>query len=263
MNRKFVALLLFIFQCAWVNADVTIKQTTNCKVLGVSLNGPSTTYIKGNKMRSDAVVGDHTLTSIYDLDAQKLYIFNSKKKQADVWDMATLSQEISKVVDLSSLKTSMKENGKTREIGGQGAVGYDLEESLESTPEGNPSMGTLTVNLQGPMWIVKGSPGTAEYSRFYKAAVDQGWFFTDPRAAKSQPGQAKAMAEMYKQLAEAGGIPYEIDLQIKTNGSGPLGALMSRLGNMSLSTVIVSVDTGSLPDALFLPPADYQLIAKK
>jgi hypothetical protein len=258
-----VALLLLIFQGAWVNADVTIKQTTNGKVLGESLSGPSTAYIKGNKMRSEAIFGDRIVTSIYDLDAQKLYIFNSKKKQADVWDMAAFTQELSKVVNLSSLRTSMKKNGQTREIGGHEAVGYNVEASVESAMDANPSMGTLTVNLQGPMWIVQGSPGTAEYSRFYKAAVDQGWVFMDPRAAKSQPGQAKAMAEMYKQVAEAGGIPYEVDLQIKTNGSGPLGALMSKLGNMSLSTVLVSIDTGSLPDALFLPPPDYKLISKK
>lgn len=263
MTRKFVALLLFICQGAWVNADVTIKQTMNGKVLGESLSGPSTAYIKGNKMRSDAVFGDRTVTSIYDLDAQRLYIFNSKKKQADVWDMAAFSQELSKAVDLSSLKASMKKNGQTRQIGGQEAVGYDLETSLDSAVNGNPSMGTLTVNLQGPMWIVQGSPGTAEYSRFYKTAVDRGWIFMDPRAAKSQPGQAKALAAMYKQAAEAGGIPYELDLQIKLNGSGPLGAIMSKLGNMSFSTVLVSIDTGSLPDALFLPPPDYRLISKK
>jgi hypothetical protein len=214
-------------------------------------------------MRSDAVFGDRIVTSIYDLDAQKLYLFNSKKKQADVWDMAAFSQELSKAVNLSSLKTSLKKNGQTREIGGHEAVGYEVEASVESAMNGNPSMGTLTVNLQGPMWIVKASPGTADYSRFYKAAVDEGWVFIDPRAAKSQPGEAKALADMYKQVAEAGGIPYEMDIQVQTNGSGPLGALMSKLGNISLSTVLVSVDTGSLPDALFLPPPDYKLISKK
>jgi hypothetical protein len=214
-------------------------------------------------MRSDAVFGDRTVTSIYDLDAQKLYIFNSKEKQADVWDMAAFSQEIAKVVDMSSVKRSMKKNGQTKEIRGHDAVGYDVEASAESALNGNPSMGMMTVSVQGPMWIVKGSPGTAEYSHFYKAAVEKGWIFMDPRAAKGQRGQAKALAEMYKQIAEAGGIPYAMDLQVKTNGTGPLGALMSRLGNMSLSTVLDSVDTGSLSDALFAPPPDYKLINKK
>lgn len=263
MKRKPVALLMLIFQSAWVHADVTIKQTTNGKVLGESLSSPSTTYIKGNKMRSDTAFGDRVVTSIYDLDAQKLYIFNSKKKEADMWDMAAFAQELSKVVDISSLKSSLKKNGQTREIRGHEAIGYDMETSIESTPNGNPSLGTLTINLEGPMWIVQGSPGTAEYSGFYKAAVSRGWVFMDPRTAKTQPGQAKAMAEMYKQAADAGGIPYEFDFQVKMSGGGPLGKIMSRLGNTSFATILVSVDTGSLSDALFLPPSDYRLISKK
>ena len=43
-----------------------------------------TTYIKGNKMRTDTVMGDTTRTMIFDVDAQKLYSFDSKKKEADV-----------------------------------------------------------------------------------------------------------------------------------------------------------------------------------
>ena len=66
---------------------------------------------------------------------------------------------------------------------------------------GNKDM-TMMVTLAGPVWIVKDAPGTADYTAFYKAAVEKGWIFSDPRAAKGQPGQAKAMAEMYRQLAE-------------------------------------------------------------
>ena len=69
--------------------------------------------------------------------------------------------------------------------------------------------------LTGPVWIVKDAPGAAEYNAFYKAAVEKGWIFGDPRAAKAQPGQARAMAEMYNHFAEVGGIAYESDIQIK------------------------------------------------
>ena len=58
----------------------------------------------------------------------------------------------------------------------------------------------MTITLSGPIWIVKGAPGTAEYLAFYKGAVEKGWIFSDPRGAKGNPGQAKAMAEMYRQL---------------------------------------------------------------
>jgi hypothetical protein len=69
---------------------VTIRQTSTGKGLGISGTMSGSTYIKGNKMRSDVVHGDKTLATIFDVDAQKMYIFDSKKKEADVWDMGCI-----------------------------------------------------------------------------------------------------------------------------------------------------------------------------
>jgi hypothetical protein len=243
-------------------ADVTIKQTTNGKSLGMSGNSTGATYIKGNKMRSDVVVGDKTQTTIFDVDAQKMYIFDSKKKEADVWDMAAFAQQIAKSVDVSSANASLKPNGQTKQIGGHTAVGYDLEISMPCAMPGSKDM-DMTVTLQGPVWIVKNAPGAADYNGFYKAAVEKGWIFSDPRAAKGQPGQAKAMAEMYKKISDIGGIAYQTDMQIKMSGSGPMAGLLAKMGNMAFSTIVDRIETGSLSDELFAPPADYKLNPKK
>ncbi len=192
------------------HADVTLKQTTSGKGMGMSGKTSAVTYIKGSKMRSDVVMGDKTQTTIFDIDAQKMYIFDSKKKEADVWDMAAFASEISKSVDMSN-----------------------------------------------------NAPGSADYGRFYKAAVEKGWIFTDPRAAKAQPGQAKAMAEMYNQMAATGGIPYETEVQIKLGGGGPMGGLLAKIGNVSMTTIVDSVETGSLAEDLFAPPAGYKVSPKK
>jgi hypothetical protein len=243
-------------------ADLTLKQTTTGKGLGLSGSAPGTTYIKGNKMRADVVMGDKTQTSVYDLDAQKLYVFDSKKKEADVWDMAAFSAEVGKSVDVSSTKASLKPNGQTKTIGGKSAAGYDLEVSMNAAFGGSKDM-NVTVTLIGPTWIVKGAPGAADYAKFYTAAVEKGWIFSDPRAAKAQPGQAKAMAEMYKQMAAIGGLPYESDVQVKMSGSGPLAAMLSRLGNITMTSLTDSVETTALADDLFAPPAGYKLNPKK
>ncbi len=244
------------------HADVTLKQTTGGKGIGISGSAPVTTFIKGNKMRADSVVGDKTQTTIFDLDGQKMYIFDSKKKEADVWDMGAFAAEISKSVDMSATKASLKPNGKTKQIGDRSADGYDMEVSMRSAFAGSKDM-MMTVTLQGPMWIVKGAPGTADYIRFYKAAVEKGWIFGDPRGAKAQPGQAKAMAEMYRQLAETGGIAYETDMQVKMGGDGPMAGLLAKMGNLNMTTVVDSVDTAALADELFAPPVGYKLSPKK
>lgn len=243
-------------------ADLTLKQTVGGKGLGVSGQAPGVTYIKGHKMRVEAALGDKTLTTIYDLDAQKTYILDSKKKEADVWDMAAFAAEIGKSVDTSSAKASIKPNGQTKQIGGRAATGYDVEVSTVAAMAGGKDM-NITVALAGPVWIVKGAPGSADYGRFYKAAVEKGFVFSDPRAAKAQPGQAKAVADMYSQLAATGGIPYELDVQIKLSGSGPMAGLLARMGNVSMTSTVDATETGALADDLFAPPAGYKLNPKK
>jgi hypothetical protein len=137
-----------------------------------------------------------------------------------------------------------------------------MDVSMQSAIGGSKDM-SMTVSLVGPMWVVKNAPGTADFARFYKAAAAKGFIFTDPRAAKAQPGQAKAMAEMYNQMAALDGIPYETEMQIKMSGSGPMAAILARMGNLTMASVTDSVETAPLADDLFAPPAGYKLNAKK
>lgn len=253
-------LALALASPAW--ADVTIKQITTGKGLGMSGTMAGTTYIKGMKMRTDIVNGDTTRTTVFDLETQTMYAFDSKKKEADVWNMQAFSQEMAKAVDTSQMKTSLTPNGKTKTIAGKTAQGYDMAVSVPAAIGGSKDM-SMTVELTGPVWIVKGAPGTEDYVRFYNAAIERGWIFSDPRAAKAQPGQAKSMAEMYRKFAETGGVAYETDVQIKMSGSGPMAAIMSRMGNMQSTTTVQSIETGALDDALFAPPAGYKLKTQK
>jgi hypothetical protein len=265
MKRTVLATIVSIFFVLSAAADITVKQSVNGKGLGFSGQTTGTTYIKGNKMRSDANIGDRVQTTIFDLDNQKMYIFDSKKKEADVWDMAAFTTELSKSIDTSNMKVSLKPNGQTKKIADKDAAGYDIEISVPAALGGSKDM-AMTVTLSGETWIVKDSPGAADFKRFYTAAADKGWVLSDPRAAKGSPGQARAMTEMYKQLAETG-VPYETDIQIKMSASGasgnPLGGLMARMGNVSSETAIQGIETGGLSDDLFAPPAGYKLNQKK
>jgi len=262
MKRVLLVTLLSLTFSAAAYSDVTLKQTTSGKGMGMGGDMAGTTYLKGNKMRTDVVMGGKTRTTIFDVDAQKMYIFESDKKEADVWDMAAFSAELSKTVDVSNMQASITPNGQTKEISGHHATGYDILISVQSAMGGNTSM-MMTVTLQGPIWMVKDAPGAAEYSRFYKTAAEKGWIFSDPRSARAQPGEAKALAEMYRKVADIGGIAYESDLQIKISGTGPMAGLLAKMGNMTMTTQITSAEDSPLADTLFAPPADYKLNPKK
>ena len=262
MKRVALATVLALGLTLPAFADVTMKQTTGGKGLGMSGTASATAYIKGNKMRSDVVIGDKTQTTIFDIDAQKMYSFDSKKKEADVWDMSAIGAEVSKSVDVSSTKASLKPNGQKKQVAGRSANGYDMLISMDAAFGGSKDM-NMTITLGGPVWIVVGAPGSADYVRFYKAAAEKGFIFSDPRAAKAQPGQAKAMAEMYNQMAATGGLPYETEINVKMGGGGPMGGILAKMGGMSMTTVVDSVDVGPLSEDLFAPPAGYKLTPKK
>lgn len=262
MKRAVLAVVLTAAFVSTASADITVKQSTTGKGLGMSGTMKGTTYIKGLKMRTDSVMGDTTRSMLFDIDAQKLYIFDSKKKEADVWDMAAFSAEMGKTVETSEIKASIKPNGQTKNIIGKTATGYDMMISMPTNPGGNKDM-KMSVTLQGPMWVVKDAPGGAEYLAFYKAAAEKGWIFSDPRAAKANYGQARSLTEMYRQLAATGGVPYEMTFDIKLGGDGPMAGLMARMGGVSSSTTVESVETGAVPDTMFAVPAGYKLNERK
>jgi len=255
MTRTLLAVALAFVVSMPAYADVTIKATGTGKGLGMSGTTTSTTYIKGLKMRTETVMGSKTHTTIFDVENQKMYLFDSKKKEADVWDMAAFSQEISSAISAEGMQTSIKPNGQTKSIAGQNTDGYDMEIVVPATVGGM----SVTIMLAGTTWIAKGAPGTADYAAFYNGAAEKGWIFTDPRAAQGSPGQAKAMAEMYREFAKLGGVPYESQIDIKPQGEGMLAGIMARMVGVSTTTTTESVDTAALVDELFQPPADYEL----
>ncbi len=260
MTRTIPAAVLAFALGAAAHADVTMKQTNTGKGLGMSGETTSTTYIKGLKMRVDGEVGKKSSTTIFDVDNQKMYVLDPKKKEAAVWNMATVTQEISQAVSADGMRASIKPNGQKKPIAGHEADGYDMEIVVPATVGGGMQ---VTIVLTGVTWMAKGAPGAAEYAAFYSGAAEKGWIFSDPRAAKGSPGQAKAMAQMHAEFAKIGGVPYESNWDIKPQADGMMGGLMSKMGGLSMITITDSVVVGPLADDLFQVPADYKVSEKQ
>jgi hypothetical protein len=243
-------------------ADVTIRATASGKGLGMSGETQNVTYIKGLKMRSEETSKKSSNVTLFDVDAQKMYILNDKKKEVEAWDMGAFTQEMNQAVTVEGMRASMTPNGQTKTILGHTADGYNVEIVVPATL-GGPGGMPLTMLLSGVSWIAKDAPGAADYATFYKGAAEKGWIFSDPSAAKGAPGQVKAMAQMYAEFSKIGGLPLESQMDIKAEGDGPVAAMMARMGGVSTTTTIDSVDTAPLDDALFQVPADYKLKERK
>ncbi len=71
------------------------------------------------------------------------------------------------------------------------------------------------------------------------------------------------MAEMYRQLASTGGIAYEQEMNIKMSGEGPMAAMFAKMGNITSTTTVTSVETTTLAADMFAVPAGYKLKEQK
>ena len=161
------------------------------------------------------------------------------------------------------MKASVKPNGQTKVIAGKTANGYDMSIEVPTTlggrerHEDDGDAERSGLDREGRARHRRSTPAST------RPRVDKGWIFSDPRGAKGNPGQAKAMAEMYKQFAAIGGIPYETEMNMKMGGDGPMAGMMAKMGSMSAISTVESVETGALAADLFAPPAGYKIKEQK
>jgi hypothetical protein len=237
-------------------ADVTITQTSSTKIMRMDVSGESVMRIKGHKMRTDMTTKDGTTSSIFDLDAQKMTNIDHKKKEVTVIDMAETRQALSGISD-ADVKADLKPTGATKTVAGLSCTVYDSNIGVNAKVADQP----ITVVLAGPVCLSKDAPGKADFAAFFATAAEKGLFFQDPRAVKAQPGQAKGMVSLYKMMGDAG-IPMTTDVTIKFEGSGPMAAIMAKMGGGTMSGETTKVETGALADDVFQAPAGYTIKTK-
>lgn len=252
-TRVMTAVAFSALLAAPVFADVTVNQKTSGKgALGAAAAGDSVQYLKGSKMRIDQARGDDQTSMIIDADAQRMISLNHKKKEAEIYDMTKMAADMQKIQS-SDIKANVTPTSQTRQIAGQTCTVHNIEIEIPMTM-GNNSMSMV---MAGPACLVKNAPGAKDYETFYKTAVEKGLFFSDPRQARAQPGQAKGMARLYQEMASRG-LPYAQEFTMKFQGNDMMAGMMNKMGGATMSTEVTSVTTGPLADSLFEIPAGYK-----
>ena len=232
------------------HADVTLKQKTGGKMaMGGSATGESTQYIKGMRMRLDHGMTGSPESQIIDLTSQQMIVLNPKRREADVYDMTKLKEQLSKVTG-SDVQARLTPTTQTRQIAGSTCTVHNMQVSVPT------EMGGEKINfvISGPVCLSKDAPGRSDFAALYKS----GAFFGDPRTAKAQPGQASGLAMLYREMASLG-VPLAQEMNIKFEGSGPMAGMMAKMGGSSLTTEVVSISTEPIADTIFEIPAGYKI----
>jgi len=214
-------------------------------------------YIKGTKMRTDVTLGGMARSTIIDAVARQMIVLDPDARQATIYDLSKMAEQMQKAAGIQDAKVSMTPTGETKQLLGRTCTGYTLSISVPVTIGSN----TMTLTLGGPVWIAKDAPGTKDFATFYKAAGESGLFFA-PGGGRGgvQNPQARGMALMYTALGDAGGIPYEQEVEIKTEATGPMADMMRGRGGMpstTTTTTVTSISTDPIPDDKFEIPAGY------
>ncbi len=238
-------------------ADVAITQKVSGRLLGVgAASATSTTYIKNGRMRTETVTNESTEVTVVDLEAGKTFTFDLVNKEAEVYGLSAAAADMTDAADISRLKVALTPNKKTKTVLGRKTEGYDVTLSMPVTIEERQA----TVSVIGSVWIAKAAPGSADWARFFaRAAARAGLGDVDPLDPQLAPWQSASMAELYRKMADTGGIPYEMLLTFTMDGGGPLASVISTLGGGSTTTTVTGVTVGPLADELFAPPAGYRL----
>jgi len=187
---------------------------------------------------------------------------NPETKEALVYDLSKLGEQVRQTVQMGETKISMKPTGQTKQILGQTCTEYILSLTMPMSPPGGrqDDMGQMTMTLGGPVWIARDAPGTKDFAGFYKAAASSGLFLgSGGRGAGAAPGMGGGgMSAMYQAFGDAGGIPYEQHLQVKMEGTGPMADMIRSAGQPPETvTMVTSVSTDPIRDDRFSIPEGY------
>lgn len=261
MTRTVCSAVVACLLASPVSADITMTAQMTGKGLGKMAEHNSTTYIKGLKMRSDGTLGNTPTTTIIDLETQQFISINHKKKEAQVYDLATFRQQLDKAARGAEATSTLKPTGETREIAGRKCAGYEMNVTVPMAMGEGMSMSMV---MSGPVFIAKGAPGTADFAKFYLAAAEKGFIANDPRAAKGAAQQTKGMTALYEAIAKSGGIPYMMETSVKMEGGGPMAGMMGKMmGGSSFTNTVTAVSTDPVPADTFEIPAGYKVKKEK
>lgn len=239
-----------------VHADVTFTRKNDGRMAAGSLAGVSVQQVKGARMREDTTAGQGRTSTILDATRGRLISLNHARREAEVFDVASLQADLAKI-PLGDVKAVITPTAETRKVGGHACTVHSMSVTVPMELGGE----SVRFAMSGPVCLSTSAPGRADISSFYKAALEKGFFFGDPRSAKAQPGIVRAMTALHREMA-ARGVPLAQELKMTFEGSGPMASMMAKMGGTTMTSEVETISTEPIPDSAFEIPADYKVITR-
>jgi hypothetical protein len=116
----------------------------------------------------------------------------------------------------------------------------------------------LAFMLTGSAWMAKDAPGANDYGAFARAAVEREVVLGPASNNRILLAVASAQTELYRALADLGGIPCLVDMTMSVDGTGMVAGMVRKLVSGSRTSTVTSVSVAPLDDAAFAVPAGWK-----
>ena len=278
MKRWSATLLVFAVCSAVVHADITIVQKTTVEggptAAMASAGGvPSptmTSRIKGTKGRVDVDMGSTTITTnmstITDATTKQVILLDHNQKTARV---STGAPPAAGTPPPPSVKVdaAVVPTGKSQTIDGMKCDEYSFTTTMNMSdvggaqmpPEAAAAMQGVVMTMKGSLWVAKEAPGAAEYRAYQKSMASAELLGAAMGATgMSMPG----MEKLAKAMATVDGVPVLTEMSMGVEGgTGQMAEMMKQMmGDMKVTTKVLSLKTDAIGDDVFQVPQGYQVI---
>lgn len=250
-------LILSPFAVTPLRADLTISEITLGEAGGRQVAGVRVTMIKGLKMRIDVKQGQRTnlTAAIYDAEAGKIVSLKPENREAQVRTFDALQAAAERTIPRQSVVSSIAPTSRREDVLGKSCDEHEFTIRIPIASSGTP-----VLMMAGKTCVLKGFPGADEYTHFAAAAARKGLILGFTSANLVFVALARAQTELYRIVAELGGIPVKTQSDIHFEG-GILATLLNKSAG-SRKSVVTQMSLDPLPKGEFDVPPGWRSTEK-
>lgn len=247
-------ILLGLAMAAPAAADLALMGRSTVVAMGMQGVGQEGLWLSGTSLRRDLIDRGKAYTHLYDLKTREIAIIDHSLRQAQVYTMSVLNKEADARVASKDVKLELVATGRKQALQDWNCIEHRLNFTMPAEVGGEK----LAFELDGHIWLARGTPQQKETTHFVKAAADPNFFLGIPALAKSSPAQARGISEAIRRISPMG-LVCAIDVDTRYQGSGRLAELSRKLSSrVSVTYERYSVD--DIPADVFDVPKGYRVI---
>jgi hypothetical protein len=254
MQTAMAVLCFVVLSAAFVSADVRITETVATKA-GDKSQPPGTrsTYVRGAYMRIDLQQGKDSASTLYDLTDNVTIVLDTKKKRAEVRAVAERSAKLERMYPRERTTTAIAATGGSRDVAGLPCAEHTFSVRVPVTSDGE-----IALLLTGSACVAKDAPGASDYAAFARTAIERQVVLGPASDNRLVLALVRGQTELYRALADLGGIPYVVDMNMNVDGKGMLAAIVRKVLTGSRTSTVTAVAAAPLDETIFAVPAGWK-----